>query len=364
MTTPNLNFVDIAHKSMDDALKERGTANILIAGKTGVGKSTLINAVFQGKMADTGQGSPVTQHTRRITKEGIPISIYDTKGLELKDYRQILKELSTLIIDKGRSTDPKEHIHVAWICIAESSRRVEDAELELLRDLSERIPVIIVITTAVSDNGFKKIVEDLMPEARNVVRVNSTLHVLDGGHTIHPHGLKELVDVTLEVIPDGQKKAFAAAQRVSLKQKEKYAISAVAGAAAVAAGVGATPIPFSDAIAIVPIQISMMAGISAAFGLDVSKGFLFTLVASTFPGIAGTIGGRAAAGALLKLIPGVGSIVGGTISASVAAAITTTFGMTYITTLKTLLQDDPDRVLDAEDVAKAFNKTMRKDDKI
>jgi len=48
--------------------------NILIAGRTGVGKSTLINAVFQGNFATTGQGRPVTQSTREIKKEGIPLS--------------------------------------------------------------------------------------------------------------------------------------------------------------------------------------------------------------------------------------------------------------------------------------------------
>ncbi len=47
--------------AMDEALKRRGMANILIAGKTGVGKSTLINSIFQGNLAETGQGKPVTQ---------------------------------------------------------------------------------------------------------------------------------------------------------------------------------------------------------------------------------------------------------------------------------------------------------------
>lgn len=35
--------------------------NVLIAGGTGVGKSTLINSVFHGRMAATGQGKPVTK---------------------------------------------------------------------------------------------------------------------------------------------------------------------------------------------------------------------------------------------------------------------------------------------------------------
>ena len=41
-----------------------GRVNILVAGKTGVGKSTLINAVFRGELARTGAGKPVTSTTR------------------------------------------------------------------------------------------------------------------------------------------------------------------------------------------------------------------------------------------------------------------------------------------------------------
>ena len=40
--------------------------NVLIVGKTGVGKSTLINAVFGDKVAKTGSGKPVTQEILKI----------------------------------------------------------------------------------------------------------------------------------------------------------------------------------------------------------------------------------------------------------------------------------------------------------
>ena len=60
-----------------DAIAERinnlNRLNIIVAGKTGVGKSTLINAVFRDKLAQTGLGKPVTNHMRKITKKGLPI---------------------------------------------------------------------------------------------------------------------------------------------------------------------------------------------------------------------------------------------------------------------------------------------------
>lgn len=342
----------------DEALKKRGIANILIAGKTGVGKSTLINTVFQGRMAATGQGRSVTQSTKKITKEGVPISIYDTKGLEVKDYKPILDDLMQFVKTTNNNTDPQQHIHVAWICVAEGARRVEEAEISLAKSLSEMMPVIVVITTASSDQGFKNIVSDLFPFARNVIRVNSVPLELDGGTIIPAHGLHDLIELTMEVIPEGQKKAFAAAQCISLDHKLNQAHKIVAVAAASAATIGAIPVPFSDAIGIVPVQIGMLASISLAFGLDTDKAFLGSLVGGTFTAVAGTLGGRALVGGLLKLIPGLGSVAGGAISATVAATLTTTFGEAYAATLYSLLKDDPDKKLSGEDVAKAFKKKL------
>ena len=44
------------------------TANIIIAGITGAGKSTLINAVFGKDFAETGKGRPVTQEIREYQR--------------------------------------------------------------------------------------------------------------------------------------------------------------------------------------------------------------------------------------------------------------------------------------------------------
>ena len=72
-----------AINAIADRIKNLHTLNIIVAGKTGVGKSTLINAVFKDKLAETGMGKPVTTHMRKITKKGVPLAIYDTRGFEL-----------------------------------------------------------------------------------------------------------------------------------------------------------------------------------------------------------------------------------------------------------------------------------------
>jgi uncharacterized protein (DUF697 family) len=103
----------------------------------------------------------------------------------------------------------------------------------------------------------------------------------------------------------------------------------VIGAAAAAGVAGATPIPFSDAAVLVPLQTGMLAKISVTFGLAIQKGTLATLVASAL-----TAGGVANAGKylatnLVKFVPG-GNVAAGVIRAGVASSLTYAVGEAWI----------------------------------
>ena len=328
----SLDLTVAVNKAIEETKRDMGRVNVLIAGRTGVGKSTLINSIFHGRLAATGQGEPVTKTTRRISKDGVPIAIWDTRGLELSEFEETLGELMQLVEKRAKEPEAEDHIHVAWLCVHEDGRRVEDAEVTLCRKLALYMPVIGVITKARSDNRFRAEVQRRLPEAKNVVRVRALSEALDDGHPLPPMGLPDLVEATANVLPEGIQRAFAAAQKVSLRQKEQQAHAVVAGAAASAAAAGAVPIPFADAVILVPIQISMLAGISVVFGLDTSIAFLSVLVATATGATVATLAGRAIVANLLKLVPG-GIIVGGAVSAVTATALTTVLGEIYIASL-------------------------------
>lgn len=352
-------FAEQLRQKLDEALVRLGRVNILIVGKTGVGKSTLVNAVFRGNLAETGDGRPVTRTTREIRKEGIPISIFDTRGLEVGEYESTLQELEKFLLTRRQNADPNQHIHIAWICVMEESRRVEEAETKLAEMLDRYVPVVAVVTKSIADNGFRQKVQELLPQARNSVRVLAKEMVLDSGHTIPAAGLENLVDITMTLVPESQRDALAAAQRVSINHKLQRAHAIVLSLALSAGGVGATPIPFSDAIAIVPIQVTMLASISAVWGLPTTTAYLGTLVSGAITGAGGTLIGRAAAAELLKLIPGVGTVVGGAINAGVASALTTAFGEAYIAALYRLTKDNPNLIPGAEEVGGEFMRQLK-----
>ena len=354
----DFNLGETVKEKYAETIKSRGIVNILIAGRTGVGKSTLINTVFQGDLAITGQGRPVTKNVREYSKEGLPLHIIDTKGLEMADFEFTLEELEIEVKKRRNETDPSNHIHVGWICILEDSSRVEDAEIKLSEHLSQYFPIIGVITKARSDNGFRQKVQDLLPDAKNVVRVRALKETFDEGHLLSPMGLIELIELTNEVIPEGQRKALAAAQKVSISLKNKNAHAIVGTAAVTAAGIGCVPIPFSDAFLLVPAQVGMLAGITAVYGLDFDTGFLTTLVTTAAGCTATTFLGRALVANLLKLFPGAGSVVGGVISAGTASALTIALGEVYIGTISFLFEQNSGEQPSQEEIIKLFKEKL------
>lgn len=352
-------FGNVVQEQIKEAMRDRGTATLLIAGKTGVGKSTLVNAVFAGRIAETGQGRPITPGAKEYSKDGVPLRIVDTRGLELDHYHETVVGFLGYLKERNSRPDPGDHIHAAWYCIAEDSRRVEDQESALVEAMSQHVPVLGVITKARSDGGFRDVAVAHLPEARNVIRVRAIEEMLDDGHVLPPFNLDALIEATLEIVPEGQATAFGAAQRVALRFKMANARKAVAAGATAAAAAGAAPIPFSDAALLVPIQVAMLARISVSFNLDVSRGFLATIVSSTIAGVAGTFAGRALVGGVLKMLPGVGWAAGGAISGGTAATMTTLFGEAYIRTLVSLFENDPTRPVTADEVARAFKMQLK-----
>ena len=100
--------------------------------------------------------------------------------------------------------------------------------------------------------------------------------------------------------------------------------------AAAAAATAASPIPFSDAALLIPIQTTMITSLYKANGANISQGVIDgAFKANLISGL-----GKSLAGNLLKFIPGVGTIAGGTINATVSVAFTEALGIEVVRKLR------------------------------
>ena len=61
------NVADGIKEAIAKEKKDMKVFNVMLLGKTGVGKSTLINNLFSERIAQTGIGKPVTQDIRLST---------------------------------------------------------------------------------------------------------------------------------------------------------------------------------------------------------------------------------------------------------------------------------------------------------
>jgi small GTP-binding protein len=327
--------------------------NILIAGQTGVGKSTLINEVFGEKFAQTAAGRPVTQHAEWFESETVPLRILDTKGLEAKDYASTLHDMRAEIEKCRNEPEARDQLHMAWVCIATPSSRVQDAEIDIVRVLNKYdIPVVVVLTKDDDDEEFAGIVANVLTERRASYAAIVPVRAV-AKRNRPAMGLPELVRATFTTLPAAHRAAFAAAQKINRDLNREAAEDYVTAAVTAAAAAAAIPIPFADVATMAPVQAGMLIGISSAFGLTLDQQQIVKLVAATLGCMAVSLAGRWAVGSVLKFIPGAGTIVGSALNATVAGATTRTIGKAYIKFLYQFIEERG-RVPTADEILEIF----------
>ncbi|GAA7034763.1 GTP-binding protein [Helicobacter pylori] len=349
--------------------KEKPIMNILLMGAIGVGKSSLINSLFGQEVAKAGVGKAITQHLKKYVDEEKGLILWDTKGIEAKDYQNTMESLKKEMEDSFKTLDEKRAIDVAYLCVKETSSRVEERDKELL-NLTKKwnIPTIVVFTNTQEKAGdaFVQKAKEIIGEkwgfkgfVRAYARVNSVAFSFRGME-VPIEGLKELVDETKKCLIDAKKnkqnhflliqKANIQARKQAMIDESKTIIHVVSG---VAGAAGLIPIPFSDALAIAPIQAGMIYKMNDAFGVKMKDSIAASLITGLLGVTAVAQVWRTLVSGFLKFIPVVGSVAGG----ATAAVITEGIGFAYLKVLETCFNDEIGEVkLPAMDTIKSLFK--------
>ncbi|WRF80138.1 50S ribosome-binding GTPase [Helicobacter pylori] len=345
-------------KMLEHIKKEKPKMNVLLMGATGVGKSSLINALFGKEIAKAGVGKPITQHIEKYIDEQKGLILWDTQGIEAADYHDTMQSIKKEMEDSFKTLSEKEAIDVAYLCVKETSSRVQEREL-LSFAKNWNIPTIVVFTHTQAEAGeaFVKETKEIIDEewgfkgfVRAYARVNSVKYLSDDDKEIPIKGLEELVDETEKCLSDAKenkKKHFLSIQKANIQErkqamiaKSKKIIHVASGAAGTAE---ASPIPFSDIPLITGVQKRMIHEMNDAFEVSLGKSATPTFITEISSVTAIGQGARAFVN-MIKFVPGLGSVVGGAISGITAVVITEGIGFAYLKVLEKCFNDETGEV--------------------
>lgn len=326
-------YTELVQKEWDRFVENNDVMpNIMLLGATGSGKSSFVNMVFGADIAAVSHASRgTTDFSWYLGKEhGTEVNLLDSRGYEMESgdggesceqyLQDIRRELS-----RSRNAETMGRIHLVFYCISAAGGRVQPYDKQVLRELQRdpqlRGRIAVVVTKCDEDDEDSTIAN----RYREVLKEEfSSMPVYEvSTDPDYPLQLDGLMAWSADSLGSQDlREAFVASQRGSLQEKDRLAENRVRYYTAGAAAIGAVPIPISDAVPLTALQVTMAANIIHIYGLDdlahISKAVLGNFVVANL--------GKAIAGGLLKLVPGIGTLVGGVINAGVAGTITGALG--------------------------------------
>lgn len=312
--------------------------NVLVIGNSGVGKSTLINAVLGEERALTGYGiSGTTKDLEIYESEELPFRVIDTIGFEPTFLKERMAIRAVQNWSKNCAKEGKEdnQINVIWFCVDGTSRKLFPKAIQSLAratDIWKSVPIVVVITKSYSvperaeniemvEKAFasqKKCgrnLKKILPVVAATYELNETAFAV-------PEGITELIDATNELMPEGVQAGSYDLANYKLGRRRYLAQGVVGVSTTSAVVVGAVPIPVADALILSPLELAEVNAIARIYGVknDEKSKQLFNSIVEV-----GTV--SAAARALisaLKSIPGLNigaSVLNAVIAGSIVAAL-------------------------------------------
>ncbi|MCY1079500.1 GTPase family protein [Archangium lansingense] len=348
-------------------LLEQRSPNLVLVGRRGAGKSSLINALFGSHVAEVGHVKAQTGQGRWFDVQGElgTLSILDTRGIQegsrpeeadsadtpldsiLAEVRRkapdaLLFLIKASEVDSAIDADLDVLVQIAsaveqahglrppLIGVATHCDLLEPKRTDLHlpdsqdpAELQEKLRHVEVVERQLREKLRSR--EQLRGELVTVLGVSTYLSWRQDG-TIRSDErwrLGELAQVLFRELPEQGRLVLARVTRVRTLQEE-LATTLTRAMASLCMGVAVVPIPVADIIPITSAQLSLIAGIGWISGrqLDLKTSGEFLTALGVNVGAAFAL--REAARALIKFVfPGAGNVVSGAVAFAGTLAIGT-----------------------------------------
>lgn len=335
MTYDNGQVIDVQPVPPTNGGAPKG--NVLVLGNSGVGKSTLINAVIGDDVAKTSFGTRGTTEELDIYESpDVPFRVIDSIGFEpspIKSMRAVyaVRKWSRLSAKDGNENT---RINVIWFCVDGTAAKLFP---ETIRNLSnavrmwKSVPIIAVITKSYSQPDRARNI-DMVREAfrgtrvernlRAIVPVVAQTYIINETAFAAPEGITDLIDATMRAMPEGMQGGTRDLMQFKLARKRMLAQGLIGVSVAAGATVGAVPIPIADSLVLSPLELAELNGLARLYEIDKhedAKHFLDSIVQV---GTASVVAHSAISA--IKAIPGINiaaSVLNAVVAASIIAAL-------------------------------------------